>query len=161
MEDKKETKKLEIDSKPVFWTRFVLWVVFSLVVPILFINYRYGLFKAVSEVQLSGWCILLGVIIFVFIFILIRYLLKARKYSYLKQILQGFCYLILPVGFVVYCLYASRNTIDQLIQVLCCCLLSWIIAIAVNPMPRWTYKQSQGEQENFINLILDKRENKK
>lgn len=157
MEEKKEINK----EKAYFWARFVAWIIFSLVIPILFINYRYGLFKQVSSVSLSGWCLLVGVIFFVFAIILVRYVLHSRKYSYFKQIVKGVVCLILPLGFVIYCLYCARDTIEQLIQVLCICCLSWTIAICVNPMPKWTYEQSKGEQEEFINYVLDKRvENK-
>lgn len=140
-----------------FWIRFAIWCVCSLVIPIGFINYRYQLFSKVTKVSVSGWILLVGVIVFVFSIILVRYVLHSRKYSYFKQIIKGCVTLILPLLFVIYCLYWARDTIDQLIQVLCVCCLSWVIAIAVNPMPKWTYDQSKGEQEEFINYVLDKR----
>lgn len=157
MEDKKEIDK----TKLYFWIKFVVWILTSLVIPILFINYRYGLFYQINKVALSGWALLVGVIIFVFSIILVRYVLHSRKYSYLKQIIKGVVCLILPLCFVIYCLYCSRETIEQLIQVLCLCTFSWSVAIAVNPMPKWTYEQSKGEQEEFINYVLDKRVDKK
>lgn len=157
MEDKKEIDK----EKLYFWIRFVVWIITSLVIPVVFINYRYGLFYQINKVALSGWALLVGIIFLVFGVILIRYVLHARKYSYFKQIIKGVVCLILPLSFVIYCLYCSRETIEQLIQVLCVCTLSWTVAIAVNPMPKWTYEQSKGEQEEFINYVLDKRvENK-
>lgn len=148
-------------EKMYFWIRFSVWIITSLVIPIGFINYRYQLFSKVSKVSVSGWILLVGVIVFVFSVILIRYVLHSRKYSYFKQIVKGVVSLILPLGFVIYCLYWARDTIDQLIQVLSICCLSWTIAIAVNPMPKWTYDQSKGEQEEFFNYVLDKRIEKK
>lgn len=153
-----EVKKKE---KQIFWTRFAIWILFSLVAPIGFINYRYNLFGKVSKVSLSGWFLLVGVILFVFTIILIRYVLHSRKYSYAKQIIKGVITLILPLLFVIYCLYCAKNTIEQLIQVLSFCTLSWCVAICVNPMPKWTYNQSKGEQEEFINYVLDKRVERK
>lgn len=155
-----EEKKID-KQKLYFWIRFAVWIITSLVIPIGFINYRYELFSKVSKVSLSGWCLLVGVIVFVFSIILVRYVLHSRKYSYFKQIIKGVVGLILPLGFVIYCLYCSRETIEQLIQVLSLCCLSWTVAIAVNPMPKWTYEQSKGEQEEFINYVLDKRVEKK
>lgn len=155
-----EEKKID-KQKLYFWIRFAVWIITSLVIPIAFINYRYELFAKVSKVSLSGWCLLVGVIVFVFSIILVRYVLHSKKYSYLKQIIKGVLGLILPLGFVIYCLYCSRETIEQLIQVLSLCCLSWTVAIAVNPMPKWTYEQSKGEQEEFINYVLDKRIEKK
>ncbi len=153
---------MENKEKLYFWIRFIAWITCSLIIPITFINFRYGLFRQVSKVSVSGWCLFVGVIFFVFSIILVRYVLHSKKYSYLKQILKGVVSLILPLGFVIYCLYCSRDTIEQLIQVLCVCCLSWTVAIFVNPMPKWTYDQSKGEQEEFLNYFLDKRvENKK
>lgn len=149
-----EVKKQE---QRIFWARFALWVVFSLVAPIGFINYRYGLFVKVSSVSLSGWALFVGVVIFVFSIILVKYILHSRKYSYTKQIIKGAVSLIMPLLFVIYVLYASRETINQLLQTLSFCTLSWSVAICINPMPKWTYEQSKGEQEEFINYILDKR----
>lgn len=153
-----ENEKKEIDKeKMYFWVRFATWIICSLIIPICFINYRYGLFYQVNKIALSGWALLVGIIFFVFSVILIRYVLHSRKYSYFKQIIKGVVCLILPLSFVIYCLWCARETIEQLIQVLCVCCLSWTIAIAVNPMPKWTYEQSKGEQEEFINYVLDKR----
>ena len=153
-----EEKKKEIDKvKLYFWIRFTVWIITSLVIPVVFINYRYGLFYQINKVALSGWALLVGIIFLVFSVILIRYILHSRKYSYFKQIIKGAVCLILPLGFVIYCLWCSKETIEQLIQVLCVCCLSWTVAIAVNPMPKWTYEQSRGEQEEFINYVLDRR----
>lgn len=153
MEEKKELDK----NKLYFWIRFSVWIITSLIIPIGFINYRYQLFTKVSKISVSGWILLVGVIVFVFSIILIRYILHSKKYSYFKQIIKGCLCLIMPLLFVIYCLYWARDTIDQLIQVLSVCCLSWTVAIAVNPMPKWTYEQSKGEQEEFINYVLDKR----
>lgn len=148
-------------DKQIFWTRFAIWILFSLVAPIGFINYRYNLFGKVSKVSLSGWLLLVGVILFVFTIILIRYVLHSHKYSYARQVIKGAITLILPLLFVIYCLYCAKDTIEQLIQVLSFCTLSWCVAICVNPMPKWTYEQSKGEQEEFINYVLDKRVERK
>ena len=156
--EKEEKKKLDIDSPQVFWTRFILWVVFSLVIPILFVNYRYGLFSKISGIALSGWGTLVGIIVFVFCCVFLRYILHSKTYAFYKQIIKGCLYLVAPCCFVLWVLYCSRNTIDQLIQVLACCTLSWAVAICVNPMPRWVYMQSRGETENLIDLVLEKRE---
>ena len=64
-----EEKKID-KQKLYFWIRFAVWIITSLVIPIAFINYRYELFTKVSKVSLSGWCLLVGVIVFVFSIIL-------------------------------------------------------------------------------------------
>lgn len=144
----------------IFWYRFIAWTFFSVIAPVLFINYKYHIFEQVSSLSLSGWGMLIGLIAFVFVFILLRYILHSKKYAFYKQVIKGCCYLLLPLGFVIYCLYISRNAIDNLINVLCFCMLSWLIAICVNPMPKRTYEQTKGETSDLINGILDLREKK-
>ena len=79
----------------------------------------------------------------------------------MKQILKGVIFLILPLALVFICLYYARDMIDRLLQVVGCLLVSETIAVCVNPMEEWTYEQSKGEEENFINYVLAKREEKK
>ena len=151
----------EKKAKKIFIVRVCLYILFGLILPSAFIIWRYDLFKTVSKVNLSGWAIVLGIIVLTFTIITLRYILHAKKYSYTKQIIKGVCSIILPLLFIIFVLYSARNTIDQLLQVLGCVTICETIAIVINPLEKWAYKQSLGEQENFLNYVLDKREQKK
>ena len=144
-----------------FILRVVLWNIFGWVIPIGFIIYRFNLFQKVSQINLNGGIILCAIIFFIFLIVLLSYIIKSKKYSYIKQILKGVIFLIIPLALVFICLYYARNMIDRLLQIVGCLLISETIAIVVNPMEEWTYEQSKGEEENFINYVLAKREEKK
>lgn len=156
----KDLTQEEKNAKYLFWTRLVLFCFFSLA-PILFMMWRFDLFGEVSAMSIGGWGIIAFLIVFVFLIIMFNYVIKSRKWSYWKQILKGIAFLILPLFFVLICLNAAQGYITQLMQLICCCILCWSVAIAINPMPEWAFKQSQGEQESFMNYVLDKREAKK
>jgi len=159
------TKKVYTEDEKkelgIFWGRFVLWVLFGLVIPVCFIAYRFQLFQKVSTLNIGGWGLLVGVIVLVFCIVLLKYVLNTKKWAYWKQIVKGVAVLLLPLGFVIYALYCCRNTIDQLIQVLGCCLLSWAVAIVVNPMPEWAYNQSKGETADAMELAFKRYDEKK
>lgn len=150
--DKKQKQK--------FWIRFVLWVA-SCLTPVVFITWRYGLFSKVTKVSISGWALLCGAILFIFLAVFLSFLLKVKKWAYWKQVVKGVMFLILPLCICLYGLYCAKDTIDQLMQVIGCCILCWIIAIAVNPMPQWTYNISKGETADVLDYALDRREKKK
>ena len=150
-----------MSEKNMFILRVVLWNIFGWVIPIGFIIYRFNLFQKVSQINLNGGIILCAIIFFIFLIVLLSYIIKSKKYSYIKQILKGVIFLIIPLALVFICLYYARNMIDRLLQIVGCLLISETIAIVVNPMEEWTYEQSKGEEENFINYVLAKREEKK
>lgn len=150
-----------MSDKKWFVLRVILWNIFGWVVPIAFIIYRFNLFQKVSQINLNGGIILCAIIFFIFLIVLLSYIIKSKKYSYMKQILKGVIFLIIPLALVFICLYYARNMVDRLLQVVGCLLISETIAICVNPMEAWTYEQSKGEEENFINYVLAKREEKK
>lgn len=159
-----EKKELTIEEKKernIFVIRVCLYVLFGLILPSAFIVWRYDLFKVVSKVNIGGWSLVLGLIILIFSIITLRYILHNKEYSYVKQIIKGVCYLILPLLFAIYVLYSVRETINQLIQVLGFITISETLAIIVNPLEEWAYKKSLGQQETFINYVFDKREQKK
>lgn len=145
-------------DKAIFIYRFILWVFFSVIVPVLFINWKFGLFVTINNISLSGWAIFIGIITFGFAWICLRSIIRSKKYSYYKQIVKGCCHLLLPVGLITYLLWIAKDQISALVQVLCCCLASWLVAICVNPMPKWTYEQSKGETSETLNYFFDLRD---
>lgn len=150
-----------MNDKRIFIIRFILWNIFSWLIPVGFITYRFDLFQKVSRINLNGGIVLCAIILFVFVIILLKHLLQSRKYSYYKQLLKGAIFLILPLALVFICLYYARDMIDRLLQVVGCLLVSETIAVCVNPMEEWTYIQSKGECESVIDYFVSKRNQKK
>ena len=142
MEEKK-TFRQKLDDHPiaVFWSRFVSWTLFSLILPATFIIWRFDLFKKISKIQLGGWSIFLIILAAAFVFTIIKYIHLAFKghYSFIGQCLSGFCKIVLPLLIVLLIVYSVQNTIEMLIQVLSCVTLCEAIAIPINPLPKWAY----------------------
>ena len=144
-----------------FWTRFVLWTIFSCVLPFVFILWRFDLFKTVSKIQIGGWGIIAIVLVAVFVFTVIRYVKIAlnAKYSLLGQVLGGVCKIIIPLLAALFILKGVRDNIDLMIQVLGCVTLCEAVAIPLNPLPKWAYEMQKdvrdGERKETMDYLLD------
>ena len=150
------------NSKKVFILRVVLWALFSCVIPILFIGWRYKLFKKIGALQLSGWGLIALVIVFIFLYVVVKYI-KAGfvEWSMTKQIINGITKIVLPLGVLLAICIGIRNSIDLFIQALSCVLLSEVIAIPINPFPKWVYDKSKGRFENAVDFVADRLYSKK
>ena len=153
MEEEKSNKLTTfIDEHPhvTFWTRFVLWTAFACVLPFLFIAYRFDLFKNITKFNIGGWGIIALVIVAVFAIVLLRYVLMAykTKYSFWAQCLSGVCKVVVPLVCLYAMLYGVRNSIDNFLQALGCTILCEVVAIPINPMPKWVYDMQQNVKES-------------
>lgn len=144
-------------NKKVFIARAIGWTLFSCVLPVLFIGWRYSLFKKVGALQLSGWGLIGILIIFIFLRTLVRYIRAGFVgWSMVKQVLNGVIKILLPLGVVLIVAIAIRNNLDYFIQALSIVLILEAIAIPLNPFPQWVWEKSQGRFESLIDLIANK-----
>ena len=147
-----------------FIIRAIVWSIFSAILPVVFIGWRYSLFKKVGSIQLSGWGLVAVVILFVFLKVLIHYI-KAGfvGYSMTKQVINGVLKVILPLAILLIICIAIRNNIDYFIQALEITIICEVVAIPINPFPEWIYEKSQGRIESMLDLFsakLNKKEDK-
>ena len=144
-------------NKKIFTVRIILWALFSCVLPVLFIGWRYSLFKKVGALQFSGWGLIGILIVFIFLRTLVRYIRAGFvEWSMLKQILNGITKVLLPLGVVLAVAIAIRSNLDYFIQALSIVLLLEAIAIPINPFPQWVWVKTQGRFESLIDLIANK-----
>lgn len=136
-----------------FWIQFSLFLVFSLVIPISFIAIRFKLFSTTKQINtITVWAVIAICILFLVVSLMIKVYLDGMKtrYSLLKQILQGFVRVILPVAaclilviFMKRVLIESKEAmlkgLENMYQVLLVSLVSESIAIVVNPLPKWSF----------------------
>ena len=166
-EVKQEPKKvtlgdwIESHPKTTFWSRFVLWAAFSVVLPLVFIFWRFDLFKTVAKTQISGWEIIVIVLVAAFAFTVIRYIKLAfsGRYSLIGQILGGFCKIIIPLITFLLILDSLKNSIDMMIQVMGCITVCEAVAIPLNPLPKWAYDMQKDlkaeDRKETIDYLLD------
>ena len=147
--------------KTTFWTRFVLWAIFSIGLPLIFIFWRFDLFKTVAKTQISGWEIIVIILIAAFVFTVIRYVKLAfsGRYSLMGQILGGVCKIIVPLLAFLAVLNSVKNSIEMMIQVMGCITICEAIAIPLNPLPKWAYEMQKdvkdSEKKETIDYLLD------
>ena len=149
-------------NKKVFITRAILWSIFACILPVMFVGWRYDLFRKVGSLQLSGWGLIAIIIIFVFLIALIRYIKAGfTEWSMLKQVLNGIAKVILPLGALLGLCVGIRDNLDYFIQALALVLLCETVAIPINPFPEWVYIKTKGNFESIIDMFASKMNEKK
>lgn len=145
------------EEKKLFFARAVIWSMFACVLPVCFIGWRYDLFKKAGTLQLSGWGLFAIVIVFAFLFVLVKYIRAGfTEWSMLKQIINGVIKVIIPLGTVLALCIGIRANLDYFIQALSCTLLCEAMAIPINPFPEWIYNKSQGRFESAIDYVANR-----
>ena len=136
-----------------FWIQFSLFLMFSLVMPISFICFRFKLFSTTKQLNtITVWAVLALIILITVVSLLIKIYLDGMKtkYSFLKQILQGLIRVIFPLGVIlIVCIFARKilmtdtkamlTAVNNLIQTLIVCISCEAIAIVINPLPKWSF----------------------
>ena len=159
MESTEEQAKKE---KKIFITRAIVWALFSCVIPVIFIGYRFDLFKKAGSLQISGWGIIIIIIVAVFLYALAKYIRAGfGQWSYVKQIVSGIIKIVIPLATVLAIAISIRDNLDVFIQALSCVLISEVIAIPINPFPEWVAKKTQGRFESMVDFVADRFYNKK
>lgn len=148
---------MEKNEKKKFIAKAVAWSMFSCVLPVCFIGWRYDLFNKVGSLQLSGWGMFAIVIIFVFLHTLVKYIKSGFSgWSMTKQIINGVLKVLIPIGALLALCVGIRANLDYFIQALSCVLLCEAIAIPMNPFPKWVWEKSQGKIEGLIDYAVSK-----
>lgn len=154
-------------EKKQFITRLILFLTFSLIAPITYVSIRCGLFKAKNTISI--WFIIVLGIVLAVIGLIIKYYLDGMKtkYSMLKQVLEGFIKIVLPIAFILIgvCWFKTKlewiaNNVNLLIEVLGVILGCEIIAIIVNPLPKWAFENNVEGLVEISDKIFHRGENK-
>lgn len=140
----------------IFWTRMVVWIAFSCIIPISVFAAKFGLFKEssiqydslgnvveASSVSLNGWGIVACAIVGFTASAIIKEVIAAYPgYSLTKQWLSGFRKTVLPlvIGFFV-CLFI-REVVAHLMFCFGTLAVCQFIAVPVNPLPKWRFEKS-------------------
>lgn len=143
-----------------FWTRFAFWTLFSVMVPIGFIAWRFGLFKLTdntaqtASLKLSGWGIIGVIIVGLFILAIIRQAKKGLAYgSMLCQCIDGYS-LLIPLLLAILLIDGIKDNIDKFEQILIVTLVSEAIGIPINPMRRWAMEHNIERSSNILTKII-------
>lgn len=155
-ETDEETEQKAKERKK-FIARAAAWAMFSCVLPVVFIGWRYDLFgKKASSLSLTGWGMFAIIIITVFVYVVVKYIRAGfPDWSMAKQIISGIIKVLLPIGAILALCAGIRVNMDYFIQALSCVLICEAIAIPINPFPEWVWNKSQGKFESAVDYIAD------
>lgn len=147
-------------EKKIFIIRFILFTIFACVLPFIFIAWRYQLFRKVDSIALSGWGLVAIIILFVFTIYVVKSLKKGlynkRKWSMGMQIVNGLLKIVLPLLTIYFIINSIQNSIDLFKQSLIITIISEMIAIPINPLPKWEMESFREGEENKMNTFFDK-----
>lgn len=146
-----------MSDKKIFILRAVLWTLFAAVIPLIFIGWRYDLFRKAGTIQLSGWGMIGIFIVLIFLIVLVKYIKAGfTEWSMVKQVLNGVIKVLLPILVLLGLCMGIKSNIEYFTQALSFVLLSEAIAIPINPFPKWVYEKSKGRFESVIDLFANK-----
>lgn len=148
------------DKKKLFIIRLIAFICLLLVPPI-YLVFRYDLFTKVSGLNIGGWGIIAILMVAVALFMFLRYLIKGKTYAYWKQIVKAVLYIIVPCFTIYVIIYISQEYLNRLLELIIITMVSYFSAFCINPLPQYTYEKSRGEFESWVNYALDNREKAK
>lgn len=151
---------MKTNSKVKFGVRLALFITFALIIPFLYLTIRFNLWTSGSDnnsLKIGLWGVIaLGVFMGTIIYLIHIYLSSLKtKYSYLKQVLEGFCKVIIPlvIGLAL-CVWLKDN-INLMIETLAILIVCEGVAIFINPLPKWCFDNNvEGLQEIVSSLKL-------
>ena len=150
-----EKIKKAYNSKPGFIISAISWLVLAGVLPIIFINTKYPLFKKVEgELKFCGWALIALLIAFACAYALCAYIIKAFsvKYRFWVKLLKGFQKVILPLAIVYLAMDVASKNIANIKYVLALTIISEIMAIIINPFPKWSYQHNVADTRSVYGL---------
>ena len=149
-----EEKKGFWTEKKVFWVRLIAWITFAVILPVLFIIFRFDVFGG-SKLAIGFWGFVVIGIILAFIISMLRYVCKAMPYSMTAQCISGLGRVILPLVIIWIAAWVIRNNLDVFLQSLGVVIASEAVAIPLNPMPKWIHTHLSEEQQKKISNLSD------
>lgn len=146
-------------------TRLILFLMFSLIAPITYVSIRCKLFS--TKTTISVWFIIVLGVVLAIVSLIIKYYLDGMKtkYSIFKQILEGFIKVILPITFVLISVvwFKSKmewivSNVNLMIEILSIILGCEVIAVIVNPLPKWAFENNVDGLVQITDKIFHKKE---
>jgi hypothetical protein len=138
-----------------FWFRFSLYILFGVLIPAVFLTWRFKLFEKVSKVSVGGWGMVAIIFVAVFFISLLKAIRKGMPFSFATQVIEGLCKLIIPLIIACSCVYFMQDLMKETFQFLCILTVSETIAVVVNPIPQWAHENKVEEQENRFRSVLN------
>lgn len=142
-------------SKKEFWFRLSFYIFFGLIIPFVFLVWRFRLFEKVSKVSIGGWGLIAVIFVAVFFMSLLKAVRKGLPFSFTTQVIEGLCKLTIPLIIACTCVYFMQDLMTEMFQFLCVLTICETVAVIVNPIPQWSHENQLEEQDNRMRGILE------
>ena len=119
---------------------------------------RFHLFQTTTKLQVGlAGIVVIGIMMAV-ISVLIKFYLDGMKckYSLFKQILQGIIKLILPLTLLLVILVWLGDNVNIIKESLYIIIPCELVAIIVNPLPKWCFENNVEGISEIADKILNK-----
>lgn len=147
----RKSKKTKITKGQMFWLRMFGFITFTFILPVVAIAWRFGLFaNREASVRLTGWGILVVLFVSLGLFSLIKKYTRDLPHSGLKQFLDVFLYVIIPLGFTTTILFLIKDVFEEVYFVVRFMLIFMPIGALINPLPAWAQKTKDNHQRDII-----------
>lgn len=145
-ENKEATAKRE---KAIFLARAAGFILFAAIMPFCFIAWRFGIFSNKENLSLSGWGIIGIVVVSIVLVYVLRQVGKTVPHTMTGQCINGFLHVILPLGVLLLMLEGVKTRIQYFEQMIMVIILCEVIAIPINPFPKWIHDHMVTEKLNI------------
>lgn len=161
---------IKLSQTALFWVRMLCWIAASCIVPVSVFAVKFGLFSEkqyapvydelgnvvnATPPALNGWGIVSCFIVGFTLVSILKEVIKAYTgYSLIKQFLTGIVQSIIPlvIGFAV--CYFLDGVLDNVKYCLLVLIITKLVAIPLNPLPKWRYEKNGVENYNdFLSTI--------
>lgn len=141
-------------NKAQFWIRFSIYFLLGLIVPIVFLIWRFKLFNKVSSISIGGWGFVVIVIFVVFCTKMLKAIKKGLPFSMATHIINCIVKVTLPLFMSLMAVYILKDFMTECFQVICVLLICETISSIANPFPQWVHENNLEEKENQIKTIF-------
>lgn len=142
-------------NRLVFWVRFLIYLVVGMVIPVVFLIWRFKLFQKIDSVSIGGWGVIAILIIFVFLVKLLKSVKKGLPFSFWTQLITGYLKTVIPLLAAVLVINCLKDSISELIQFLVVFITCQVIAVPANPFPQWAHDNKIAEDENKLRKTFE------
>lgn len=151
-------------SKTQFWIRFAIYFLLGLVVPIVFLIWRFKLFGKVSTISIGGWGFI-AILLFVIFFIkMLKAIKKGLPFTLTTHIVNAVIKVTLPLFLALMTVHLLKDFMTECFQVLCVLLICETISSIANPFPQWVHEnqleETENQMKNVFASLLEKGEKK-
>lgn len=141
-------------SKKEFWIRFAVYVLFGGLLPAMFLIFRFKLFSKINSITVGGWGLVCIIFLCGFFISMAKAVKKGLPYSFWTQVLNGVSKVIVPLLGAILAIYCLQDSIKQLLEFLIVVFVCEVIAIPVNPFPKWIHINKLNENEESLYSVL-------